>query len=100
MGASMYGKGGSMYGAGMMGSPYYGGGTMGPMSSLNQFLFSVQNVIFSLGQAVQVRQSGVFGFAHKVGLISCFHVHYFLWIDCGNEYASVASAVGYCDNHV
>jgi hypothetical protein len=71
MGTSMYGMGGSMYGAGMMGSPYYGGGMMGPMTSLNQFLFSVQSVIFSLGQAVQVRHNGVFDCAHNVGLISC-----------------------------
>jgi hypothetical protein len=63
MGASMYGMGGGMYGAAsMMGSPYsYGGGGGGmlmgggPMSNLNNFLFSVQNIIFSLGQAVQVR---------------------------------------------
>ena len=52
---SMYG-GGGMYG-GMYGgmSPYYGGMmTPGPLSGLNQFLFSVQSVIFSLGQAVQI----------------------------------------------
>jgi len=47
---SMYG--GGMYGGGMM-SPY-GMMSPGPLSSLNQFLFSVQSVIFSLGQAVQI----------------------------------------------
>jgi hypothetical protein len=41
-------------GAGMMGSSYYGGGMGGPFSGLNQFLFGVQNVISSLGQAVQI----------------------------------------------
>lgn len=37
-------------------TPYYGGGMpqMGPLSGLNQFLFGVQNVIFSLSQAVQI----------------------------------------------
>ena len=50
MNSMMFGGGG-----GMMGSPYYGGGMMGgPLSGLNQMLFSVQSVIFSLGQAVQV----------------------------------------------
>ncbi|KAL7579846.1 hypothetical protein ACA910_004858 [Epithemia clementina (nom. ined.)] len=62
---SMFGGGGGM-------SPYYGGygsspyssysgmytpmgmGVPGPLSSLNQFLFGVQSVIFSLGQAVQI----------------------------------------------
>jgi len=46
-----------MYGgAGMYGmSPYYGGmPQMGPLSGLNQFLFGVQNVVFSLSQAVQI----------------------------------------------
>jgi hypothetical protein len=70
MGASMYGMGGGMYGAGgMMGSPYsYGGGGMlsmggGPISNINQFLFSVQNIIFSLSQAVQVRDQHYVCFA-------------------------------------
>ena len=46
--------------AGMLGSPYGYSGMMmppsigGPFSGLNQFLFGVQNVIFSLGQAVQI----------------------------------------------
>lgn len=44
---------------GMMGGgmPYYGGGTMmggGPFSGIYQILFGVQNVIFSLTQAVQL----------------------------------------------
>ena len=44
---------------GMMGGtlPYYGagaGGMMGPLSGLHQILFGVQNVIFSLTQAVQL----------------------------------------------
>lgn len=48
LGAGMYGGAGGMYG-GMM-----GGGGGGPVSSLNQFLFGIQNVIFSLSQAVQI----------------------------------------------
>ena len=48
---SMYG--GGMYGGGGMMSPY-GMMSPGPISSLNQFLFSIQSVIFSLGQAVQI----------------------------------------------
>lgn len=61
--SAMFGSGTGMYGAGayggmMMGSPYgYGGmmpsGAGQPFSGLNQFLFSIQSVIFSLGQAVQ-----------------------------------------------
>jgi hypothetical protein len=51
MNSMMFGGGG---GGGMMGSPYYGGMMGGPLSGLNQMLFSVQSVIFSLGQAVQV----------------------------------------------
>ena len=47
---SMYG--GGMYGGGML-SPY-GMMSPGPLSGINQFLFSVQSVIFSLGQAVQI----------------------------------------------
>jgi hypothetical protein len=41
---------------GMMGAsmPYYGGGMVGPFSGLHQVLFGVQNVIFSLTQAVQL----------------------------------------------
>jgi len=55
----MYGLGGGYgYGGGgmMMGSPYYGmmPPMGGPLSTLNQFLFGVQNVVFSLGQAVQI----------------------------------------------
>ena len=46
--------GGMMGGAGLFGSPFYGGGGIGPFSGLNQFLFGVQNVIFSLSQAVQI----------------------------------------------
>ncbi|CAB9513173.1 expressed unknown protein [Seminavis robusta] len=57
-GAGMYGGGMGMYGGGMMGSPYglYGGmmGGMGPLNSLNQFLFGVQTAIYSLSSAVQV----------------------------------------------
>ena len=49
---------GSFGSAGMLGSPYGYGGMMmpagGPFSGLNQFLFGVQNVIFSLSQAVQI----------------------------------------------
>lgn len=55
------GYGGSMYGGGMYGGSMYGGlyGGMtsphsGPLSGLNQFLFSIQSVVFSLGQAVQI----------------------------------------------
>jgi hypothetical protein len=51
MNSMMFGGGG---GGGMMGSPYYGGMMGGPLSGLNQMLFSVQSVIFSLGQAVQI----------------------------------------------
>lgn len=64
-GSGVYGNYGgynSMYGGGMYGDGMYGGGMMspysmmspGPLSGLNQFLFSVQSVIFSLGQAVQI----------------------------------------------
>jgi len=53
----MYGGGGMMgnmmYGGGMYGMGNMGMG-LGPVSSLNQFLFGVQNVIFSLSQAVQI----------------------------------------------
>lgn len=39
-------------------SPYYGGmspmNTMGPFSNLNQFLYGIQTVVFSLSQAVQL----------------------------------------------
>lgn len=65
-GGGMYGGGmygGGMYGGGMN-SMYggYGGGMMspygmmsaGPLSGLNQLLFSVQSVIFSLSQAVNI----------------------------------------------
>ena len=41
------------FGGGMM-SPYYGMMTPGPLSGLNQLLFSVQSVIFSLSQAVNI----------------------------------------------
>ncbi|KAL3945322.1 MAG: hypothetical protein SGBAC_000598 [Bacillariaceae sp.] len=46
-------------GAGMMPygmSPYYGGMSpmMGPFSGLNQFLYGIQTVVFSLSQAVQL----------------------------------------------
>ena len=62
-GSGMYG--GGMYGGGMynnslgyggtgMMSPYYGMMSPGPLSGLNQFLFSVQSVIFSLSQAVNI----------------------------------------------
>jgi len=63
-GNGMYGGAGG-YGMMMGGSPYmssfgYGGGMMPgvmpgqPFSGLNQFLFGIQSVIFSLGQAVQI----------------------------------------------
>lgn len=45
----MYG-GGGMYGGAYGGVGLHGG----PMSNLNQLLFGVQNVIFSLTQAVQI----------------------------------------------
>ncbi|KAL7470890.1 hypothetical protein ACHAXS_011171 [Conticribra weissflogii] len=50
----MYG-GMGMYGMGM-GMGMYGGGMMGSqwLFSLNQFLFGIQSVVFSLGQAVQI----------------------------------------------
>lgn len=60
----MYGMSGMGYGGmyspyGGMYSPYGGGMGMpmmmtGPLSNLNQFLFGVQNVIFSLSQAIQI----------------------------------------------
>lgn len=58
-GSGMYGGGmygGGLYGGGMYGVSPFGGGMPppGPLSGLNQFLFGVQNVVFSLGQAVQV----------------------------------------------
>lgn len=51
----MYGGGGGMYG-GMYGGGMYNGMPVGggPMQHLNQFLFGVQNVIFSLSQAVHI----------------------------------------------
>jgi hypothetical protein len=69
MSPSLYNPtGGSLYGVPGGFGGYCGGGTgygggfnyygqmppLGPMSSLNQFLFGVQNVIFSLSQAVQI----------------------------------------------
>ncbi len=48
----MGGMGGFGYGSPMLGAPLMGIG--GPLNSLNQFLFSIQNVIFSLSQAVQI----------------------------------------------
>ena len=51
-GMGMYG--GGFGGMGGMMSPYYGMMSPGPLSGLNQLLFSVQSVIFSLGQAVQI----------------------------------------------
>ena len=55
MGMGGMGMGGGM---GMMGSPYgmspMMGGMGGPLSNLNQFLFGIQNVLSSLGQAVQI----------------------------------------------
>jgi hypothetical protein len=56
---SPMGYGGGMMGGGMMGM-YGGGGMMspmmmgGPFSGLYQTLFGIQNVVFSLGQAVQM----------------------------------------------
>lgn len=51
MGGGFMGYGGNYgYGYGFGG----GGGHYGPLSSLNQFLFSFQSVIFSVGQAVQI----------------------------------------------
>lgn len=50
---SLYGGAGMMpYGM----SPYYGGMSpmMGPFSTLNQFLYGIQTVVFSLSQAVQL----------------------------------------------
>mmetsp|Transcript_33166 Transcript_33166/g.80164 ORF Transcript_33166/g.80164 Transcript_33166/m.80164 type:complete len:266 (+) Transcript_33166:42-839(+) len=50
---SLYGGAGMMpYGM----SPYYGGMSpmMGPFSNLNQFLYGIQTVVFSLSQAVQL----------------------------------------------
>jgi len=53
---------GGMYGGGMYGggaiSPFYGGMSSGPLSRLNQYLFGIQNFVFSLGQAVQVSNLG------------------------------------------
>jgi hypothetical protein len=66
-GMGMYGGGGGMGGGmgmyggggfgnmGMLGSPYGMSPMMGgPLSGLNQFLFGIQNVVSSLGQAVQI----------------------------------------------
>lgn len=52
LGMGGMGMGGYGYGSPMLGSPLMGIG--GPLNSLNQFLFSIQNVIFSLSQAVQI----------------------------------------------
>jgi hypothetical protein len=57
---SMLGGGAGLLGGGfgsLLGSPYgggYGGMPSGPFSGLNQFLFGVQNLVFSLSQAVQI----------------------------------------------
>ena len=53
MGMSPYSMGGMGMGMGGMGMGGYGG-MGGPLSSINQFLFSFQSIIFSLGQAMQV----------------------------------------------
>jgi hypothetical protein len=59
LGMSPYGGLGMYGGMGM-----YGGGMMmggaGPFSGLNNFLFGFQSVVFSLGQAMQVRFCGSF----------------------------------------
>lgn len=57
---SPYGLGMSPYGGMYGGLGMYGGGMMmgggaGPFSGLNNFLFGFQSVVFSLGQAMQVR---------------------------------------------
>jgi hypothetical protein len=52
-GMGMYGMGG-MYGGGMGMGMGMGSAMMGPLMSLNQFLFGIQSVVFSLGQAVQI----------------------------------------------
>lgn len=52
LGIGGMGMGGFGYGSPMLGTPLMGIG--GPLNSLNQFLFGVQNVIFSLSQAVQI----------------------------------------------
>lgn len=52
MGVGGLGMGGYGYGNPMLGSPLMGIG--GPLNSLNQFLFGIQNVIFSLSQAIQI----------------------------------------------
>jgi hypothetical protein len=59
-----YGMANSLYGGGMYGGGLYGGGMYGgmmspmmmggPFSGLYQILFGVQNVVMSLGQAVQL----------------------------------------------
>lgn len=67
-GGGLYSSPFSMGAYGTNNSPYYGGANMyggygafgggmattGPISNLNQFLFGVQNLIFSLTQAVQI----------------------------------------------
>ncbi|KAL3771901.1 hypothetical protein ACHAWO_010428 [Cyclotella atomus] len=52
----MYGMGGGMFGGGMygMGGMMGGGMITSYMFSLNQFLFGIQSLEFSLGQAVQI----------------------------------------------
>lgn len=94
MNSMMFGGGGG----GMMGSPYYGGMMGGPLSGLNQMLFSVQSVIFSLGQAVQVCHTSLL-----LRLLYIPTLTIFLGLvssDCRNEYTGPSSTVGYCHIHV
>jgi hypothetical protein len=89
---------GGVGGGGMMGSPYYGGMMGGPLSGLNQMLFSVQSVIFSLGQAVQVCHTSLL-----LRLLYIPTLTIFLGLvssDCRNEYTGPSSTVGYCHIHV
>jgi len=55
LGMSPYGGLGMYGGMGMYGGGMMMGGGAGPFSGLNNFLFGFQSVVFSLGQAMQVR---------------------------------------------
>lgn len=75
---SPYGLGMSPYGGMYGGLGMYGGGMMmgggaGPFSGLNNFLFGFQSVVFSLGQAMQVRS--LVRYLHILGVACIVHVH-------------------------
>lgn len=83
MGSPMMGMAGYGMGSlGMMGGAYGGGGYMlpsplagAPLSGLNQFLFGVQSVIFSLSQAVQIIGMNTQALHQLVDMVSTMFDH-------------------------